>query len=65
VAVNYAGEAYGDTSFVEPWVDEHHEPETLGTAVGVLVRMVKRSVLDQVRTSFPYHRQVLAEDKPP
>lgn len=62
VGVNYAGEYYGETSFVGPWVDEDHEPATLGAEEGVLVGEVRREVLEGVRRDFPYHRQVMGED---
>lgn len=61
VAVNYAGEYYGNSAIVEPWVDENHEPINLGTEEGVLVKYIRKDVLQQVRTDFPYHRQLMSE----
>jgi predicted amidohydrolase len=60
VAVNYAGDYYGETAIVEPWVDENHEPDTLGEE-GVLVKTLYRDVLDKVRADFPYYRQLKKE----
>jgi len=62
VAVNYAGSNYGNTAFVEPWVDENNEPEVLGMEEGVLVAEVKRDVLERVRREFPYYEQVMSEE---
>jgi len=64
VAVNYAGEYYGDTAFVRPWVDENNEPEVLGTEEGFLVKDVKRDALARIRTEFPYYEQLMSEDWP-
>lgn len=64
VAVNYAGEYYGNTSVVEPWVDENHEPEVLGIDEGVLVKEIRRDVLSKVRREFPYHQQLMSEEQP-
>lgn len=61
VAVNYAGEYYGNSAILEPWVDENHEPDTLGTEEGVLVKHISKEVLKKVRASFPYHRQLMGE----
>ena len=61
VGVNYAGENYGNTAFVDPWVDEDHEPDVMGTEEGVLVREVRREVLDRVREEFPYYGQLMSE----
>ena len=62
VAVNYSGCNFGSTSFIEPWVDENHEPEVLGIEEGVLVGKVKRDVLEKVRREFPYYGQLMNED---
>ena len=61
VAVNYAGECYGNSAILEPWVDENHEPEILGTEEGVIVKEIRRDVLDKVRADFPYHEQLMKE----
>jgi hypothetical protein len=42
-------------------VDETHEPGTLGIVEGVLVKNIRRDVLEKVRAEFPYHRQLLNE----
>ena len=61
VAINYAGSYYGNSAIIEPWVDENHEPETLGCEEGILVKTIQRCVLDKVRTTCPYHRQLMKE----
>jgi predicted amidohydrolase len=61
IGVNYAGEAFGETSVVPPWVDESHEPLVLGTAEGFLLGRIQRSELNSVRTSMPFYRQLCAE----
>jgi predicted amidohydrolase len=60
IGVNYAGNQYGETSVVPPWVDESHEPVVLGTEEGFLLGRVQRSVLDSVRTSLPFYRALCA-----
>lgn len=62
VAVNYAGDYYGNTSIVGPWIDEGHEPEVMGCEEGILVKEIRREVLHQVRQNFPYHRQLMSEE---
>lgn len=61
VAVNYAGEFYGNSAIVEPWVDENHEPQILGTEEGAIVKEIRRDVLNKVRIEFPYHEQLMKE----
>lgn len=61
-AVNYAGSEYGGTSVVHPWVDENHEPETLGDGEGFLIGCVSREELDSVRTCMPFHRHLMSSD---
>jgi predicted amidohydrolase len=63
VGVNYAGNFYGNSSIVPPWVDEDCEPSMLGTKEGVLEATISRDVLNQVRTSMPYYQLLLCEDK--
>jgi predicted amidohydrolase len=58
LAGNYAGCNYGEASMVPPWVDEHHEPEVLGTDVGYLMGMLDRKVLQQARTELPFHKHL-------
>lgn len=62
VAVNYAGEYYGDTAICEPWIDGDNEPEMLGTDEGVLVKEVDRELLTRIRSEFPYYNQLMSED---
>ena len=60
LGVNYAGDEFGESSFVEPWVDEGHEPLVLGSDAAVLVGEVRRDVLDRVRTEMPFRAWALA-----
>jgi predicted amidohydrolase len=59
VGVNYSGENHGESSFTQPWVDEHHEPIIMGCESGVLVEKVSRATLAHVRTTMPYYKQLL------
>lgn len=61
IGVNYAGEAFGETSVVPPWVDELHEPLVMGRPEGYLVGRIQRSTLNMVRTTMPFYRQICAE----
>lgn len=61
-SVNYAGDKWGESSFVEPWVDKEHEPNALGCEVSVLVGQVKRATLNHVRTTIPHYKQLLKEE---
>jgi predicted amidohydrolase len=61
IGVNYAGENFGESSVVPPWVDESHEPHVLGTAEGFLLGRIQRSELNHVRNSMPFYRQLCAE----
>jgi predicted amidohydrolase len=61
IGVNYAGEDFGESSVVPPWVDESHEPQVLGTAEGFLLGRIQRSELDFVRKTMPFYRQICAE----
>jgi predicted amidohydrolase len=61
IGVNYAGEAFGETSVVPPWVDESHEPHVLGTDEGFLLAKIQRSELDLVRATMPFYRELCAE----
>jgi predicted amidohydrolase len=61
IGVNYAGEDFGETSVVPPWVDESHEPQVLGTAEGFLLERIQRNKLDFVRKNMPFYRQLCAE----
>jgi nitrilase len=63
VGVNYAGNYYGNSAIVPPWVDEDCEPSMLGTQEGVLEATIRRDVLNEVRTSMPYYQLLLREDK--
>ena len=61
MSLNYAGENFGESSVVPPWVDESHEPRVLGTAEGFLLGRIQRSELDFVRKNMPFYKQLLAE----
>ncbi|CAB9500032.1 Deaminated glutathione amidase [Seminavis robusta] len=66
VGVNYGGTDYGETTCVPPWVDdsgnEDYQPQSLGRESDTwLVCQIKASVLDQVRTTFPYYRVLKQE----
>jgi predicted amidohydrolase len=61
VGVNYAGEKFGQSSITPPWIDSEHEPDDLGFEDGFLIGKVERSILDLVRTSMPFHRQLTTE----
>lgn len=61
IAVNYSGAYYGNSTAVELWVDDNHEPESLATEEGVLVKCIRRDLLNKIRVEFPYHRQLMNE----
>jgi len=61
VGVNYAGDKYGDTTCVPPWVDDdpsnpQSKTKSLKCEEGWLLCHIERSVLDRVRTEFPFYR---------
>ena len=58
VGVNYAGVDFGESSIVAPWVDDDHEPLTLGREQGFVIGRICRSTLDQVRNTMPFHRKL-------
>ena len=59
IGVNYAGECFGSSSFVPPWVDDEHEPVVLGTEVGALTGCISREELDSIRESMPFYKALL------
>jgi nitrilase len=61
VGVNYAGVLFGQSSITPPWIDEEIEPDDLGIEDGFLIGKVERTVLDVVRSSAPYQRQLTAD----
>jgi len=61
IGVNYAGEYFGETSFVGPWVDENNEPDVLDTNADVLIGTARKSVLEKVRKALPYYRQLMSD----
>lgn len=62
VGVNYAGNRYGNSAGVPPWVDEDHEPLVLGMQQGVLQVEISKAVLDDVRRTMPYYQLMLQEN---
>lgn len=64
VGVNYAGDNYGESSLVGPWVDESKEwkPSKMGNEEGVLVKSILRKALNHVRQTMPFHQRVLNEN---
>jgi len=65
VGVNYAGADFGESSVVAPWVDQDHEPLTLGREQGYAIGRICRSTLDQVRNTMPFYRNLLGEKSIP
>lgn len=61
IGVNYAGELFGQSSMTPPWMDDEHDPDDLGREDGFLIGKVERCILDLVRTSLPFHRQLNAD----
>jgi len=61
LGVNYAGDNFGDTTIVPPWVDEHYEPQSLGTEDGYLVAKLTRAALQEARESMPFYRALCSE----
>jgi predicted amidohydrolase len=59
IGVNYAGENFGETSVVPPWVDNEHEPQTLGTSEGHLMGRIERSRLEHVRATMPFYGHLM------
>jgi predicted amidohydrolase len=62
VGVNYAGESYGETSFVPPWVDDEHVPLVLRKKEAYLMGKVERNVLHHVRSAMPFYRHLMHEE---
>ena len=58
--VNYAGDYYGQTCLVPPWVDQEHEALVLGTEEGFLLGTLDPAVLNRVRTRMPFYRHLMA-----
>jgi len=58
IGANYGGHSYGESSIVPPWVDDDSVPKELGVQNGFLLGRIKRSVLDLVRSTMPFHRQL-------
>ncbi len=58
VAGNYSGKDFGEASVVPPWVDEHHEPEILGTEETYLLANLDKDVLKKAREDLPFHKNV-------
>jgi len=58
VAGNYSGKNFGEASVIPPWVDEHHEPEILGTEESYLLANLDKDVLKKAREDLPFHKNV-------
>jgi predicted amidohydrolase len=61
VGANYAGAMHGQSSITPPWIDEEVGPEDLDVEDGFLIGKVERNVLDVVRSSMSYNRQLTAD----
>jgi predicted amidohydrolase len=61
VGVNYAGTSFGNSSFNPPWIDEDNEPQVLGMKESILLGEVDTSILQFVRTRFPYYDRLKKE----
>lgn len=65
LGVNYCGEKYGETTLVPPWVDDSGNADSTATSLAYdessLVCNISRSVLQNVRTTFPFYRVLKAE----
>lgn len=62
VAVNYAGEMFGESAVVPPWVDENNEPRKLGNDCSHMVVFLSKEVVQSVRSSMPFHRTLMQRD---
>jgi predicted amidohydrolase len=62
IGVNYSGSDFGESSIVPPWVDEEHEPITLGREEGYLIGRVTRLTLDHARNTLPFYRNLVLEE---
>ena len=64
LSVNYAGDDFGDSIAVPPWVGpvpgfaEAFRPVSIGTEEGVVPITVDSRALSAVRSTFPYRRDV-------
>ena len=65
LGINYCGNAYGETTLVPPWVDDSGTTDSTARSLGCdeswLVCYIQRSVLQRVRTTFPFYRILKAE----
>lgn len=68
LGVNYCGSDYGETTLVPPWVDDSGNADSTAQSLGCdetwLVCKIQRSVLQHVRTIFPFYRVLKAERDP-
>lgn len=65
VGLNYSGADHGETNLVPPWVDDSGNPDstamTLGCEESWLICDIQRTVLDRVRTTYPFYK-ILKEE---
>ena len=65
IGLNYSGTTHGETTVVPPWVDDSGNPDTTAVSLGCdeswLVCDIQRSVLDHVRSTFPFYRILKGE----
>jgi predicted amidohydrolase len=62
VAVNYAGDSFGHSSILPPWIDEDHEPQVLGTECAYLVEFLSHATLRAARSTMPFYRTMQREE---
>ena len=65
LGVNYCGSNYGETTLVPPWVDDSGNADSTAQSLGCdeswLICKIQRSVLQHVRTIFPFYRVLTSE----
>jgi len=64
VGVNYGGEGYGETAIIPPWIDDEHEPISLGDINGrYLIGKIEQGVIHDARSTKPFCRRFGGERK--
>jgi len=59
LAVNYAGNDFGESSWNPPWIDDNNEPTILGTEASYITKTLDPKTLQESRTLFPFYRYAL------
>ncbi len=63
LAGNYAGDEFGDATFVPPWIDDAgngvNEPVSLSTDEGFMLAELDRDTLVHARSAFPFYKSVV------